>query len=57
MEDIRVIVWGLGAMGGGMAKLITEKKGIRLVGAIDKNMEFEGKDIGEELNPNILIKV
>ena len=47
MEDIRVIVWGLGAMGGGMAKLITEKKGIRLVGAIDKNMEFEGKDIGE----------
>jgi 4-hydroxy-tetrahydrodipicolinate reductase len=50
MEDIRVIVWGLGAMGGGMAKLITEKKGIRLVGAIDKNMEFEGKDIGEVLN-------
>lgn len=50
MEDIRVIVWGLGAMGGGMAKLITEKKGIRLVGAIDKNIEFEGKDIGDVLN-------
>ena len=50
MEDIRVIVWGLGAMGGGMAKLITEKKGIRLVGAIDKNIELEGKDIGEVLN-------
>ena len=50
MEDIRVIVWGVGAMGGGMAKLITEKKGIRLVGAIDKNIELEGKDIGEVLN-------
>lgn len=47
MGDIRVIVWGLGAMGGGIAKLLSEKKGIKIVGAIANRPEKSGKDLGE----------
>lgn len=50
MKDIRVIVWGLGAMGGGMAKMLTSKKGIKIVGAIANRPEKCGKDLGEVLN-------
>lgn len=34
-KKIRVVQWGLGAMGRGMAQLITTKEGLELVGAID----------------------
>lgn len=50
MEDIKVIIWGLGAMGGGMAKMILEKKGFQIVGAIASRSEKNGKDLGEVLN-------
>lgn len=46
---IRVIQWGLGAMGSGMAKLILEKDGLQLVGAIDTRPEYAGKDVGSIL--------
>lgn len=49
MKDIRVIVWGLGAMGGGMAKMLADKKGIKIVGAIANRPEKCGKDLGEVL--------
>jgi hypothetical protein len=48
-EEIRVVIWGLGAMGSGMAKLILEKNGIRIVGAIENRPECLGKDLGEVL--------
>ena len=48
-NPIRVLQWGLGAMGQGMAKLITAKDGLELVGAIDVNPALDGKDIGEVL--------
>lgn len=35
MENVKVIIWGLGAMGSGVAKVLMEKKGIDVVGAID----------------------
>lgn len=35
MENVKVIVWGLGAMGGGMAKMLLNKKGVDVVGGID----------------------
>lgn len=35
MENVKVILWGLGAMGGGIGKMITGKKGVDIVGAID----------------------
>lgn len=35
MEPIRVVQWGLGAMGAGMARLVLRKPGLALVGAVD----------------------
>lgn len=35
MNNVKVILWGLGAMGGGIGKMITQKKGVDIVGAID----------------------
>ena len=46
-KDIRVFVWGLGAMGSGMARMIWEKKSVKLVGALDINPAKAGRDAGE----------
>jgi len=45
----RVLVWGLGAMGSGVARNILKKEELRLVGAVEKNPERIGKDLGEYL--------
>lgn len=57
MSDVKVIVWGLGAMGGGMARMLLEKKGIQIVGAIEKNEATNGKDLGEVLKINKIVGV
>lgn len=49
MDKIRVVQWGLGAMGSGMAKLMLTKEGLQIVGAIDKYDAIVGKDLGEVL--------
>ncbi len=46
MENIRVILWGLGAMGSGIGKYLMEKEGIEIVGAIELK---DGIDLGEVL--------
>ena len=35
MKNVKVIIWGLGAMGGGIANMLLKKKGVDIVGAID----------------------
>lgn len=50
MENIKVILWGLGAMGTGIGNMILTKKGIEIVGAIDKDPSKLGKDLGQVLN-------
>jgi len=45
----RVLVWGLGAMGSGVARNIVKKEDLRLVGAVEKDPERIGKDLGEYL--------
>ena len=35
MDNIRVAVWGFGAMGGGIAKVLLEKKGVEITGVCD----------------------
>ena len=35
MKNIKVILWGLGAMGGGIGKVLATKKGVDIVGGID----------------------
>ena len=47
MDNLKVIIWGLGAMGSGMARTILEKKGLEIVGAIESMPEKCGKDVGE----------
>lgn len=60
MENVKVIVWGLGAMGGGVAKVLMNKKGVDVVGAIDIGDKV-GKPIfevlGEEFEGNENITV
>jgi len=52
MDKVRVILWGTGAMGGGMGRMILEKKGIEIVGAIVNRPQNVGKDLGEVLGLN-----
>ncbi len=54
MQEIRVVSWGLGAMGSGMAELITTKKGIKIVGAVDKDPSKIKKDLGELFQNNAI---
>ena len=46
----RVLVWGLGAMGSGVARNVAKKEELRLVGAVEKDSEKIGKDLGEYLD-------
>lgn len=47
VKRIKVIQYGLGAMGTEMAKIILQKKDLELVGAIVNRPEKAGKDVGE----------
>jgi 4-hydroxy-tetrahydrodipicolinate reductase len=49
MKKIRVALWGLGAMGSGMARLVLEKSGLELVGGIDMRPDYVGRDLGDVL--------
>ena len=49
MKQIRVLQWGLGAMGSGMAKLMLDKSGLKIVAAVDGRPDYVGKDLGEVL--------
>ncbi len=59
MEDIKVIMCGLGAMGSGMANMILQKKGVKIVAAVDSDPKKAGKDlcsiIGRKENTGIII--
>jgi len=48
-ETVKVVIWGFGAMGSGMAKMILNKKGIEIVGVCDRNDARVGKDMYELL--------
>jgi len=41
VEKIRVIIWGFGAMGKGMAEMLLYKKGVQIVGICDMNPKYE----------------
>jgi 4-hydroxy-tetrahydrodipicolinate reductase len=47
---VKVAIWGFGAMGSGMAKMILNKKGFDIVGVTDVYDKFVGKSIFEILN-------
>jgi 4-hydroxy-tetrahydrodipicolinate reductase len=49
MIDIKVVCFGIGAIGRQMAETLLSKKGIRIVGAIDIDPQKVGHDLGELL--------
>ena len=49
MAQVRVLQWGLGAMGAGMARLVLDKPGLSLVGAVDARPDLVGRDLGDVL--------
>ena len=48
-ERIRVIAYGLGAIGRAAGRLVTERAGMELVGAVDCSPTFTGRDAGKVL--------
>ncbi len=49
MQNIKVAIWGFGAMGSGMAKMLLKKKGIEIVAVCDRAEERIGKNMYEIL--------
>lgn len=50
-ENVKIIIWGLGSMGKGMAELLLTKKGVDIVGAVAR-----GEKIGKSMYEHIGIK-
>lgn len=48
-NKVRVIVWGLGLMGSGIARMVLSKKGFTITGAIDMDPNKVGKKLYEVL--------
>ncbi|MTI66487.1 MAG: NADP-binding protein [Firmicutes bacterium] len=49
MEKVKVVIWGFGAMGSGMAKMLLNKKGVEIVGVCDRNEARVNKSLYEVL--------
>ena len=49
MKTIRVAIWGFGAMGSGIGKMIASKQGIQVSGVCDKWDELVGKEMYDYL--------
>ncbi len=49
MRNVKVGIWGFGAMGSGMARMLLGKKGVDIVGVCDTRPNIAGKDIFEIL--------
>lgn len=50
MDKIKVMIWGFGAMGKGMASMIVNKKGVEIVGVCDHDSQLVGKNVYDFLN-------
>lgn len=48
-ENVKVILWGFGAMGSGMANMLLKKKGVEIVGVCDMHPEKTNKSMYEVL--------
>jgi len=48
-QPVKVAIWGFGAMGSGMARMLLAKKGFEIVGVCDRNPAIVGKKMREVL--------
>ncbi|MDR2648554.1 MAG: dihydrodipicolinate reductase, partial [Clostridiales bacterium] len=49
MNKVKAAIWGFGAMGSGIAKIILNKNGIELAGVCDSRADKKGADVYETL--------
>jgi hypothetical protein len=49
MDKVKVVLYGVGAIGSRIAEFLLEKEGVEIVGAIDLAKEKVGKDLGDVL--------
>jgi 4-hydroxy-tetrahydrodipicolinate reductase len=49
MKSVKVVLYGVGAVGGLIAKFLLEKEGVDIIGAVDIAKDKVGKDLGEVL--------
>jgi len=49
-NEVRVVTFGLGPLGAAIAKGISDKKGMKIVGAVDTAKDLIGRDLGQILN-------
>jgi len=49
MEKIKVLTYGVGVVGGMIARCLLEKEGVEIVGAVDVDKKKIGKDLGDVL--------
>ncbi len=49
MENVKVAIWGFGAMGAGMAKMLLKKSGVDIVSVCDVHPQRAGKSVAEIL--------
>ncbi|ERJ11614.1 dihydrodipicolinate reductase protein [Haloplasma contractile SSD-17B] len=60
-ENVKVAIWGFGAMGSGMAKMILKKKGFQITGVCDLNPNYIGRNMFDILgleqgdHPDVII--
>ncbi|MCS7115520.1 MAG: hypothetical protein RMJ15_05750 [Nitrososphaerota archaeon] len=47
MKEVNVVLLGVGAVGGLIAKFLLEKRGVKIVGAVDVAADKVGRDLGE----------
>jgi 2,4-diaminopentanoate dehydrogenase len=60
MQKIKVIIWGFGAMGRGMAKMLLMKKGVEITGICDLNPAYKDQnflDILEVKSDHPVVKI
>ena len=48
-ENVKVIIWGFGAMGGGIAEVLLRKRGVEIVGVCDLHPDRAGRSLFELL--------
>ncbi|EKD46466.1 MAG: hypothetical protein ACD_67C00229G0001, partial [uncultured bacterium] len=48
-ENVKIAIWGFGAMGSGMAEVLLRKKGVDIVGVCDIHPDRAGKSMFEVL--------